>query len=200
MVEGYFRQTCTRARALLGSAEDGRPRLVYDQDAYALHPDVAIDWEDFRALTARAKDRGPESAEDLRQALSLVRGEPLEDCGYRWIDPMIIEVVRARIVETAALLADLSSDDPFTAAWAACRGLLADPYAEPLHRTLMTASHNLGHTRSIHLAYQLCEQALALLDLTPHEQTTTLYRDLTGPTKSPRRDNRLPSQDNRGEQ
>lgn len=178
MAEAYFRQTCTRARALLGTAGDGRPRVLYGNGCYSLHPDVAIDWDDFQALAADTITDDKGRIENLKQALSLVRGQPFEDRCYQWLDPILIEHIRTEIIRAAIALADLSHNDPVTAAWAACRGLLADPYAEPLYRTLMATSHALGHTRRIHLAYQLCEQALVQLDLRPHQQTIALYRRL----------------------
>lgn len=54
MANGYFRQTCMRARGFLGTAGDGRPRLLRDRDSYFLHPDVGLTGRGSRSWQVRA--------------------------------------------------------------------------------------------------------------------------------------------------
>lgn len=115
----------------------------------------------------------------MRAALELVRGEPLQACVYEWIDHAMVRYMTSRIVEVAEALA-VRAEDPVVAGWAACRGLLADPYAEQLYRSLMRSAHTAGHTRALFGAYELCVDALGGLGLKPDEQTSRLLYDLTG--------------------
>jgi DNA-binding SARP family transcriptional activator len=186
MANGYFRQTCTRARGFLGSALDGRPRLLRDRDTYYLHPDVGLDWAAFQDLAAEGPEQGRDGVAKLRAALDLVRGEPLQECPYEWLDQAMVSYMRSRIVEVAECLS-ARAEDPVVAGWAACRGLLADPYAEQLYRALMRSAHVAGHTRALFGAYELCVDALSGLGLNPDEQTTGLLEELTGRRSVPRR-------------
>ncbi|MBO2448681.1 bacterial transcriptional activator domain-containing protein [Actinomadura barringtoniae] len=185
MANGYFRQTCTRARGFLGAAADGSPRVLRDRETYYLNPDVGLDWATFQELAGKGQARGRDGVEKLRAALDLVRGEPLQDCPYEWIDQAMVTYMRSRIVEVAECLS-ARAEDPVVAGWAACRGLLADPYAEQLYRALMRSAHVAGHTRALFGAYELCMEALSGLGLKPDEQTTGLLYDLTGSRSVPR--------------
>ncbi len=177
MSDGYFRQTCTRVREWLGPAGDGRPYLVYTGGGYTLHAELGVDWDYFQILAEG------DNVEDLRRALALVRGEPLEGCCYCWLDPLTVASIRARIVEVAEHLGltELARGEPRRAAWAAYRGLLADPYAEELFRVLMRAEHDSGDTYGVHLTYERWLQKLATIETAPHPATVALYRKLTRP-------------------
>ena len=78
--------------------------------------------------------------------MALVRGEPFADCYHWWIDIGLVETIRAEIVDTAELLAqlDLAAGDPRAAAQAARTGLSAETAAEQLWRALMRAEHEAG--------------------------------------------------------
>jgi hypothetical protein len=86
------RQIITRARRRLGQASDGQEYVIHTGNGnYVLHPDVSLDWTEFRNLTATAR------AADIRTALSLVRGQPFTGSYYWWIDIPLLETVRAEI-------------------------------------------------------------------------------------------------------
>lgn len=176
ITDGYFRQICTRARSTLGTATDGRPLLLHTQAGYAFHPELAVDWDRFQALANRGE------LDDLRTAIDLVHGEPLEDCYHWWIDPLLIETCRVHILETAATLATLELDNghPTAAANAARRGLLVDPLAEPLYALLLQAQSAAGDQAGIHRTYKLYLQRLDEADIKPYPTTVALYHQLTG--------------------
>ena len=100
------RQLITRTRRRLGQAADGQEYIVHlGSGIYVLHDDVRLDWAAFSALARRG--RADQSAPDLRAALDLVRGEPFAECFHWWIDIALVETMRAEIVDTADLLAQL---------------------------------------------------------------------------------------------
>jgi hypothetical protein len=72
------RVAVARARRWLGEAPDGQPWLP-DATAdrrYRLRDGFLLDWHLFRRLRSRGESRGPAGTNDLRDALSLVRGAP----------------------------------------------------------------------------------------------------------------------------
>src|SRR5258705_13366625 len=134
------RQLITRTRRRLGQAPDGREHIIHlGSGIYVLHDDVRLDWAEFSVLAGRG--RADRSAVDLREALELVRGQPFDECYHWWIDIALVETMRAEIVDTAGLLAQLemAAGDPHAAGRAARIGLSAENAAEPLWRTLMLA-------------------------------------------------------------
>jgi len=138
------------ARNRIGEAPDGSPYFPRSADGlYRLHPDIALDWARFQALTARDEDR----SDYLRRALGLVRGEPLQPPApnaYAWAAGLRREIA-AEIVDTAEELAGhcFEAGDPVAAAWAARRGLVADPAEERLYRVLMLAAHESGDPEGV---------------------------------------------------
>jgi DNA-binding SARP family transcriptional activator len=176
------RQLITRTRRRLGLAADGREYIIHlGSGIYALHESVRLDWADFSALAMRG--RAGRAAADLRAALELVRGQPFAECYYWWIDIALVETMRAEIVDTADLLAqlELADRDPLAAARAARKGLSAETAAEQLWRALMRAEHEAGNPRGVADAWTRCLDAINELapDGDPHPETERLFRQLS---------------------
>jgi DNA-binding SARP family transcriptional activator len=179
------RQLVTRTRRRLGAAADGREYVVHlGSGIYALHDSVRLDWGDFSALARRG--RASRSAADLRDALELVRGQPFAECYYWWIDIALVETMRAEIVDTADLLAqlELARGDPLAAARAARKGLSAEPAAEQLWRAVMRAEHEAGNPRGVADAWTQCLDAINEIvpDGDPHPATARLFHQLSKAT------------------
>jgi DNA-binding SARP family transcriptional activator len=180
------RQLITRTRRRLGQATDGREHIIHlGSGIYVLHDDVRLDWADFSALSGSG--RAGRSPADLRAALELVRGQPFHECYHWWIDIALIETMRAEIVDTAGLLAELelAAGDPQAAARAARIGLSAESAAEPLWRTLMRAEHAAGNLAGVTDAWTACLDAINEIapDGEPHPDTERLFRELSGGLK-----------------
>ncbi len=172
------RQIITRTRRRLGRASDGREYIIHSGNGnYLLHPDVWLDWTEFRRLTAGSR------ADDMRAALTMVRGEPFAGSYYWWIDIPLLETVRAEIVDAAETLGEfeLASGSPRAAARAARSGLAAEVSAEQLWRLLMRAEHATGNAAGVAEAWRNCLDAIE--DIAPggepHPDTDALYRQLT---------------------
>ncbi|WP_327591325.1 LysM peptidoglycan-binding domain-containing protein (plasmid) [Nonomuraea sp. NBC_00507] len=185
-----LRQLITRTRRALGPAPDDLERIVYDSRSkvYHLHG-VTLDWTLFGDLISRGAEHGLDGIEDLRAALALVRGRPLDGAYFWWIDTPLLECMRAEIVDTAELLAglELQADRPQWAARAARTGLGADPTAEQLWRCLMRAEHAMENLAGVHETWTKCLDAIrdVSLDGEPHPSTARLYRELTGRAEVP---------------
>jgi DNA-binding SARP family transcriptional activator len=172
------RQIIVRTRRRLGPASDGAEHIIHTGGGwYRLHPEASLDWSRFRDLVASAE------AEDLRTALSLVRGEPFSGTYFWWIDIPLIESMRADVVDAAERLAEieLAAGAPRAAARAARSGLLAESSAEQLWRAVMRAEHAAGNLAGVAEAWRLCLGAIE--DVAPggepHPDTVTLYTRLT---------------------
>ena len=130
--------TATAVRRSLGVDERG-PRLhpVSSSSLYVTHG-LTSDVEQFHDLVSRARTAAPLDAASLnREALSLVRGEPLASRlrGFEWF---LVEGHWGRLRrdgEWAALaLSDwaVAEGDPELAYWALSRGRLLDPDSDAL--------------------------------------------------------------------
>jgi DNA-binding SARP family transcriptional activator len=176
-----LRQLIARTRRQLGRAPGGAEWVVHlGSGQYALHPEARFDWTDFSALAERGlAARDPA---DLREALTLVRGQPFTGCYHWWLDLAFVETVRAQIVDTAEMLAalELASGDPSASARAARAGLAGDIAAEQLWRALMRAEHVAGNLSGVREAWNHCLGAIA--DIAPagepHPDTAALYQEL----------------------
>ncbi len=115
--------------------------------------------------------------------MALVRGEPFADCYHWWIDIGLVETIRAEIVDTAELLAqlDLAAGDPRAAAQAARTGLSAETAAEQLWRALMRAEHEAGNPDGVAAAWTGCLDAISEIAPggEPHPDTEQLFHQLT---------------------
>ncbi len=137
------RVAVARARRWLGEAPDGQPWLP-DATAdrrYRLRDGYLLDWHLFRRLRSRGESRGPAGTNDLRDALSLVRGAPLASADvayspaarnpYVWLPTSEIQPhhLAAAVVDTAHRLVELCLDggDITGARWAVDQAWLADP-------------------------------------------------------------------------
>jgi two-component SAPR family response regulator len=143
-----------------------------------------LDWVRFQTLVDQAIDRGKDGIAELRRALELVRGRPLEGCYHWWIEAALLETMRATIVDAAELLAELelAAGSSAGAGRAARKGLIADPAAEQLWRMVMRAEHAAGNSAGVHDAWSGCLRELEAFeaDLEPHPDTVALYRTLIG--------------------
>jgi DNA-binding SARP family transcriptional activator len=178
-----LRQLIVRTRRQLGRAADGQVWIEHlGAGQYALHRDAKFDWSDFEELSERGiagRDPGR-----LREALALVRGKPFTGCYHWWLDIAFTETVRAQIVDTAELLAELELrvGDPSASARAARTGLAADVAAEQLWRALMRAEHAAGNLAGVREAWSRCLDTMTEIsaDGEPHPDTIALYQQLTG--------------------
>jgi hypothetical protein len=151
----------------LGTDGIGRPHLAADASGrLRLGSGVKVDWHVFLTLVAQAGQaagpggkggRSPEMAK-LAQALSLVEGHFLADCGpggYSWIvtDGLVYEVT-ARVADAAHRLCELRlNDGDSRGAMDAVRtGLRIAPDDELLWRDLLTAAHATGQESLLYAA------------------------------------------------
>ncbi|MEU8088625.1 LysM peptidoglycan-binding domain-containing protein [Micromonospora sp. NPDC049101] len=161
------RVAITRARRWLGETTDGTawlPEMGSDR-LYRLAPGYLLDWHLFRRLRSRGESRGPAGVKDLRAALELVQGVPLDGADrayatgtrnpFTWLPESDIYPghITSAVVDTAHELAKLHLDagDPTGARWAAQRAWLADPERGddgPWH-DIMRAAHAEGHTAEL---------------------------------------------------
>jgi DNA-binding SARP family transcriptional activator len=137
---------------------------VGDRRRYRLPPTLTSDWARFQALAHG-------DVAERRQALSLVRGEPLEDVKNDWPDagghrPAIEQT----IVDLAAELGEqlLADGEPAAAGQAADAGLRAGPYAERLYLLGMRAAGAAGDAERVRKLYQ---RIATLLDLHADDAT-----------------------------
>ena len=143
-----------------------------DNAVYRLHPSVSLDYSRLVTLT----DRG--GREDLRAALALVRGVPLDGLDLWWFPNHGLSIgndALSRIVDAAETLAFLELDDGNqAAAEAALRaGLRAGP-DERLYQALMIARGS--DPAAVERAWQECAAALAAAEDSPGEETVATYR------------------------
>jgi DNA-binding SARP family transcriptional activator len=176
------RQLITRTRRRLGQAPDGQEYIIHlGSGIYILHADARLDWTAFSELAARG--RADASATDLHAALALVKGQPFADCYHWWIDISLVETIRAEIVDTAEMLAnlELTAGAPRAAARAARAGLAAEAASEQLWRALMCAEHDSGNLDGVTAAWNGCLDAISEIapGADPHPDTERLYRQLT---------------------
>ncbi|MEU8220114.1 LysM peptidoglycan-binding domain-containing protein [Micromonospora taraxaci] len=191
------RVAITRARRWLGETTDGDawlPEMGADR-LYRLASGYLLDWHLFRRLRSRGESRGPAGVKDLRAALELVRGAPLDGADrayatgtrnpFTWLPESDIYPghITSAVVDTAHELAEfyLDAGDPAGARWAVQRAWLADPERGddgPWH-DLMRAAHTEGHTAELrNLLGELMRvrEAEVPEDLTP--VTYALLREL----------------------
>lgn len=161
------RVAITRARRWLGETSEGEPWLpeMGSDRVYRLEPGYLLDWHLFRRLRTRGEAHGPAGVKDLRAALDLVRGVPLDGADrayaagarnpFTWLPESDIYPghITSAIVDTAHELAELYHDAGDTAGmrWAVQTAWLADPHRgddDPWH-DLMRAARIEGHTAEL---------------------------------------------------
>ncbi|RQX02839.1 peptidoglycan-binding protein [Micromonospora arida] len=191
------RVAITRARRWLGETADGSawlPEMGSDR-LYRLAPGYLLDWHLFRRLRSRGESRGPAGVKDLRAALELVQGAPLDGADrayatgtrnpFTWLPESDIYPghITSAVVDTAHELAELylEAGDPTGARWAVQQAWLADPERGddgPWH-DIIRAAHIEGHTAELrNLLGELMRTREAEVpeDLTP--VTYALLREL----------------------
>jgi hypothetical protein len=151
----------------LGTDGIGRPHLAADASGrLRLGSGVKVDWNVFLTLVAQAAQaaghpgKGGHSPEEakLAQALSLVEGHFLADCGpggYSWIVTDGLEYeVSARVADAAHRLCELrlNNGDSRGAMDAVRTGLRIAPDDELLWRDLLTAAHATGQENMLYAA------------------------------------------------
>lgn len=149
-------------RRWLGTGPDGEPWLseATPDGRYRIHTGLLVDWHLFRRLRTRGERRGLAGVADLRAALRLVVGPPLQDAAelagasprvpYSWLpgSPLQPELILAGIIDAAHQLVDLSlsTGDVETAEWAVRQAWLADARRSDDHpwRDLLRTAHARG--------------------------------------------------------
>ncbi|MDO5735353.1 MAG: LysM peptidoglycan-binding domain-containing protein [Propionibacteriaceae bacterium] len=168
VAEGTRRSNMSRLRTWLGNDPMGSPYLP---DAYsghiALAPQVTSDWEHFQSLLAGGVNRS--STPLLRQALSLVRGCPLDGVTFQWpwAASWLTDML-GMISDAAVVLADrcTTQGELDDALWAISQGQLA-----------MGDDETLAIRRIVILALQ-----------GRHDEVTTAVTKLTRTTRIENRD------------
>jgi hypothetical protein len=162
------RVNITKVRRWLGEKPDGQQWLPPNMGAerlYRLCDGYLLDWHLFRRLRTRGESRGVAGTTDLRRALELVRGAPLDGADrpyqaggrnpYTWLPSSSIQPhhLASAIVDTAHQLVNLYLDAGDTAAarWAVERAWLADPDRLDDHPwiDLMRITATEGHTSEL---------------------------------------------------
>lgn len=178
--------TASDARRALGRAADGAPRLPCGS-RLRLHPSVVADVDRFAELTRSG------TCESWVEAAGMVRG-PLFG-GLRRADWAILDGTYAH-VEALIVHALLQASENLRldgraaeAEWVVRRGLLASPYDERLHRSLLLALSAQGNRTGMRAAMaQLLVVARGTRAVFGerksggtdplHPRTTELYREL----------------------
>ncbi|GIJ12241.1 LysM peptidoglycan-binding domain-containing protein [Micromonospora andamanensis] len=161
------RVAITRARRWLGETPDGSPWLpeMGPDRVYRLEEGYLLDWHLFKRLRSRGEAHGPAGIRDLRAALDLVRGVPLDGADrayaagarnpYTWLAESDIYPghITSAIVDTAHRLATmyLDASDTTNARWAVQQAWAADPHRGddgPWH-DLMRAAYIEGHSAEL---------------------------------------------------
>jgi DNA-binding SARP family transcriptional activator len=182
-------QAITRARAWLGSDDDGVSWLRPMSDgALRLSKQVLVDWDLFQALHRRSQERGRSASavcRDLQTAMSLVRGRvlsPLPAGRYGWLaDTFLEQEIPSAVIDVAHVLAcsRLEASDAAGAIDVARTALEVDRYDERPWRDLLEAHHLRGDTRQVAtLVDQLRELLEVELDDELQPETTELIERL----------------------
>ena len=178
--DGYVRNLVLLTRRSLEAIAGDPDLLVYDRatQRLTLASRVRTDWAMFRSFTA---SREPE---ELRAALSLVRGVPFGASPEPWTSAAGISyVIIDDIVDAAASLGEnaLSIGDQQLATWAVRQGQLANRYDQGLWRILLRAA---GDNPGFQRIWQELHALLAV-DGNPADDldpaTVDLYNLLNGP-------------------
>ncbi len=179
--DGYVRNLVLLTRRSLEAITGDPCLLAYDRTTqrFTLTDRVGTDWTMFRSLAAGKQP------EELRTALSLVRGIPFGANPEAWTSAAGISYVIADdITDAAAALGEhaLSVDDLQLATWAVRQGQLANRYDQGLWRILLRAA---GDNPGIQRIWQELHSLLAIdgdpvADL--DTATIDLYKALHKPT------------------
>ena len=143
--------------------------------------EVRVDLDQLEQLRdAAARSPGPTGSDLLTEAYKLIRGVPLADCDYAWIEPhrRRLHALAADLIITLAST-HLAEGEATLAINLAERGLELDHLDEQLWRIALQAEAQLGLRQALTRRYRHLEQTLdAQLGLRPDQQTRQLYRTL----------------------
>ncbi len=164
VAETTRRSNMSRLRKWLGSDTENNPYLP---DAYSgrisLAPPVTSDWERFQSLLAGGVNTS--STPLLHQALSLVRGRPLDGVSFQWPwTSQWLTDMTSMISDAATVLADryLTDQDYPAALWAINQGQLATGDDEILAvRRIQVLAHMGENTEVDAAVMQLTRSARA---------------------------------------
>jgi nucleoid-associated protein YgaU/DNA-binding SARP family transcriptional activator len=185
-----FHNTVSAARRAVGDALFPPPT----GGRYELSDRVVTDYALFCELVAQADDTDDigHAAALLREAMSLVRGEPFTGVGrnYTWVSSHRGMIV-AQVVDAAEELAEmrLAGGDWRSAELAARQALLAFPCDERMYRLLMRSAATAGNIPGVERAFrELCaviadpDDGVEPAD-TVHPETVALLEELTRPAR-----------------
>lgn len=180
----------TRTRRALG-LHDGEPVLPPAnrvQSTLALSERVTTDLAVFRTLYDRAiTSPSGEAIALLRDALSLVEGEPFDAADFDWAhhDHQFVAEASGLIEQAVEHLVDLAmqAGDIDTARAALVQGLRGLPGNEVLYRARMRLEHDTGNLPGVKTAWDDLVTYLDGLYSEPSEATELLYRELVGARK-----------------
>lgn len=169
-------QTTSECRRHLGAI------ISRKHDHYQLDREhVRIDLDQLERLRDEAaRSPAPAGRNLLIEAYELIRGVPLADCDYPWIDPhrRRLHALAADLIITLART-HLANGEATLAISLAERGLELDHLDEQLWRIALQAEAQLGLRQALTRRYRHLEQTLdAQLGLRPDQQTRQLYRTL----------------------
>jgi DNA-binding SARP family transcriptional activator len=175
-----------RVRRLLET--DGIPAGTYilaDTGRIGFNPEAAcwVDVEEFEDRVSACRDRPAESlappeAEALRRAVTLYRGDVLEELYDDWSDQertrlrSLLLTAQEKLLRYHAGRAEWGQ----ALAWGA-RILDRDPLREHVHRHLMLCHYELGDRPAAIRQFQACVRLLRVeLDIEPMRETLRLFR------------------------
>jgi two-component SAPR family response regulator len=154
----------------------GADLLPEPAGGYQLSGTVRCDWSRFEALSEAARAvAGAGAVPFLREALGLVRGQPLQDVAakaYNWAwDEGLVPHMEAELTKAAHTMASLCLAEGNTAdaSWAARQGLLAVPKDEGLLEDTLLAGAAEGRA-ALDRAWKTVEVALG-----PGAEDSALY-------------------------
>lgn len=167
---GTLHTIASLARRGVGLDASGLPHLphVGADGIYRVSDALSLDYDRFRAYAGRAARRDQAGAiDDLRAALSLVRGRPFSSTGieYLWTHAeALTSAIVAEITDAAHELACLYLDanDHRGVWWATQQGLLASPGNEQLHRDRMFAADRAGNPAGVEEVMEELCRAIAI--------------------------------------
>ena len=195
------RVAMTKVRRWLGENTDGDlwlpPNMGADR-VYRINDGYLLDWHLFRRLRARGEARGAAGTTDLRRALELVRGAPLDGADrpytagnrnpYTWLPASGIQPhhLASAVVDVSHQLVSLYLDagDATVARWAVEQAWLADPdrLNDQPWLDLMRITAGEGHTSELRA---LIDQLVLVREVEiPEELSPDTYREvnrLAGP-------------------
>jgi DNA-binding SARP family transcriptional activator len=162
----------------------GRTLIVTAPGAYRLEAEqVDVDLDRFDSLVERAHVEESEARALLAEALSLVRGEVLQDEPYLDGAMEIRERYRLRWLDACLMAADLAllARDFKSGLAYATKILATEPLDEPAYQVAMIASYALGRQDRALSFYARCHKTLVdELGVEPTDETMALHAAILG--------------------